>query len=255
MLVTEQASGPISQIDTGVGTRVIHSSSITGLNWNSNYEYRVQQPQTKSFQQGVSGYTDTVDTTLREATPATNNALTASLAVDDDEQTLLRFDGIFGSGPGQVPAGSTIYSATLQLQVSNSGSAVRLHSMLQLRPDTDTWDSLGAGVQTDGVEAASSADVTTGQVTIGSMSIDVTSRLQAWSSNPLSNLGWVILSTGVNGVDFDSAEGVTPPRLEIQSSGGPSLPLVTIAATDSKLKLARATVSSRSLGLAIRPPI
>ena len=43
----------------------------------------------------------------------------------------------------------------------------------------------------------------------------LTSLLQAWADNPAGNLGWALLPTGSNGVDFDSAEGAIPPRLVV----------------------------------------
>jgi len=79
--------------------------------------------QTASFQQGVGSYVGTTDTMLREDSPATSHAATTSLKVDADNptgsgqrtQALLRFDALFGDGPGQIPANAVLRSATLTL--------------------------------------------------------------------------------------------------------------------------------------------
>ncbi len=187
-----------------------------------------------AFQQGVSGYSGTVDTMTSASDPVANYSTVGSLKVDGGPhaQGLLRFDNIVGDGAGQIPLGSTIISATLELQVRSGGDGIALHPMLQSWSDTDTWNSLVNGVQADDVEASVSADVTTGSVTVGLLQIDVTDRLQSWSDNPAGNMGWVLLPTDSNGVDFDSAEGTIPPRLVVSYETG-SLPLITIAATDN----------------------
>ena len=190
-----------------------------------NIDPSVVVEQTVSFEQGVSGYAGTVDTQLSENAPSTNNATLASLSVDNDDpsgsnkdtQVLLRFDAIFGTSAGQIPIGATISSATLELQITNVGSSINLHRMLRSWSATDTWNTLNAGVQADGVEALATADVSTGAIgATGKRSIDVTASLAAWLANPAGNLGWVLLPTGGDGVDFYSSEGTTRPRLVVQ---------------------------------------
>ena len=180
--------------------------------------------QNVSFQQGVSDYASTVDTMLQEGSPSANNSAVASLNVDTDDpsgsgqdvQALLRFDNVFGSNPGQIPSGATVVSAALELNVTNLGDSMTLHRMLTSWSDTDSWNSTSGGISANDVEAVSVADATTGSVPTGLLQIDVTSSLQVWSSNPSQNLGWAILPTGTNGVDFDSSEGTTTPRLAVQ---------------------------------------
>ncbi len=186
-----------------------------------------------AFQQGVSGYSGTVDTMTSASNPAVIYSTAGSLNVHGgpDTQGLLRFDNIVGDGAGQIPLASTILSATLELQVTNDGHPVALHAMLQSWSETDTWNSLVNGVQADDVEASVNADATIESVTRGLHQIDVIDRLQSWSDNPAGNMGWVLLPTGSNAVEFDSAEGAMPPRLVV-SYGTESLPLVRISATD-----------------------
>ena len=68
--------------------------------------------------------------------------------------------------------------------------------MDQAWSDTDNWNSLGNGIQTNGTEALSTADAVTNSVSTGLLSIDVTNSLKAWQSNPSNNFGWAILPTG-----------------------------------------------------------
>jgi len=130
-------------------------------------------------------------------------------------QVLLRFEDLFGTGTGRIPADARIDSARLDLRVSDSGNPITLHRMLRAWADTDTWNSLAAGVHADGVEAAAAPDAVTGSISIGTLSIDVTASLVAWQADPAANFGWAILPTGTNGVDFNSAEGATPPTLTL----------------------------------------
>ena len=172
--------------------------------------------QTLSFRQGINGYAGTIDTQLIQAAPTTNHATTAVLGVDrsTDVQVLLRFDNLFGTNNAQIPAGAEIVSATLTLFTTNTGNGAQLHRMLTNWSDTSTWSSLGNGVQTNGVEAVATADVTTGFTSLGASSYDVTSSLKAWAGGA-ANLGWVFISQGTNGWDFYSAQGATPPQLQV----------------------------------------
>ncbi|MHC4675061.1 MAG: hypothetical protein ACYTF1_23055 [Planctomycetota bacterium] len=90
---------------------------------------------TAVFQQGLSGYNGTVDTFLKQATPASSFGSSSIVEWDGEDAGgqnfgLLRFDNIFGSGPGQIPAGSIIIDATLAYNVGNPGDvAYRKHGL------------------------------------------------------------------------------------------------------------------------------
>ncbi|MDX1465773.1 MAG: Ig-like domain-containing protein, partial [Halomonas sp.] len=177
---------------------------------------------TVQFQQGLDGYAGTADTYLREAAPGTSLAGATTLNIDSSDgggkvQTVLRFDDLFGDGAGQIPLGATILSASLEVQTTSKGDGATLHRMLQPWRDDATWDGLENGIQADGVEAMTQADLDTGFVGVGSTRLDVTSSLQAWADGEL-NLGWAFLPTGSDGWDFDSAEGSSPPRLIVEYS-------------------------------------
>ena len=178
-----------------------------------------------TFQQG-NGYTGTVDTYITAGSPSTIHSTANSLNIDGRDrggavQSLLRFDNLFGKESGQIDSNGKILSAKLELQVTNHGDDMHFHRMLRNWSDTDSWNSLGNGVQTDGVEAVSSSDALTGDVNTGLLTVDVTSSLQAWLADPGSNYGWVITPTGSNGVDFYSSEGSTAPRLVVEYSAAP----------------------------------
>ncbi|MEE8452562.1 MAG: Ig-like domain-containing protein [Thermoguttaceae bacterium] len=162
-----------------------------------------------------------IDTYVQQNSPTKNNSRAVELNVDGEDgggqvQALLRYDNIFGPGAGQIPEGSTIYSASLVLQVTNAGDPMKVHRMLRPWNDTDTWSSLGTGIQTDDAEAARAADTTTGSVSTGFLVLALTESLQQWSDNAGTNFGWAFMPTDTNGIDFDSAEGTTRPRLVVK---------------------------------------
>lgn len=125
---------------------------------------------TAKFQQGVNGYTDTIDVELRggkavpdaspkkeapkkaegekkkEAAPKKKAAAATkagdpkasdgSISVDLDNDgkqsvALIRFRHIVGKGPGQIPPGSTVTSAVLTLHGTNAGGGkIYVHRVL-----------------------------------------------------------------------------------------------------------------------------
>src|SRR5215203_1518040 len=154
-------------------------------------------PATLTFQEGAAGYAATQDTEIASAVPDTNLGTAATISVDLADGTpsgpahgLLRFDNLFGSGLGQIPLGSSITSATLQIFVNDATTAtgvITLHRMLVGWDEaTATWNTFGGnGVQVDDTEAMATADGTLpapqGNST-GFKTIDVTAALQAWSA-------------------------------------------------------------------------
>ena len=196
-----------------------------------------QTLQTLTFQQGINGYNGTVDTQLNGYNSNTSYGSATSLNIDNDDlgspaQTLIRFEDIFGSQAGQIAVDENIESAFLEINVSNPGNSFKVYELLQNWSDTSTWNSWGNGIQTNGVEAASTSIATTDWVNIGILRIDVTASLQAWQADPTTNYGWALLSTGLDGIDFDSAEGINAPRLVVNvnqasSSSGAGNDIIT----------------------------
>ena len=191
---------------------------------------------TVTFQEGVDGYASTEDTALEEDTPTTSYGSQTTLEVDlsnsggGQEQSLIRFDNLFGSGDGQIPVGATIISASLTLdQTDQSGSSatVSLHRMLTSWSESSTWNSMTSGISTNDVEAVSTADATiyNPETNESKVLTGLESTLQAWSDGTATNYGWVIISDNTDGLIFSSSENGTTslrPKLtvEYRTSGG-----------------------------------
>jgi len=87
---------------------------------------------TVSFQNGLNGYNGTFDRQIGERDADQKDGSTvANYFLDGfkpdktspDAQALVRFDGIFGNDPNQIPAGATILSAELVVTTSRVGNA------------------------------------------------------------------------------------------------------------------------------------
>lgn len=165
------------------------------------------------FQQGVAGYDKSVDTEIWALAPNTileSNPNASSDANNDggESQVLLRFDEIFGDAKSQVPLGSRIVAARLEVSAFDQGSTVHLHRMLVPFPASATWNSLVAGVSADGLEASRHKDsLTFGKIAANTSTVyfDVTDTVQRWSGGK-PNYGWVFINTGGNGWDFYVSE-------------------------------------------------
>jgi len=183
-------------------------------------------PFVTSFQQGDgNAYTGTADTYLRDDTvggnTSDNNYGTAGVIymntpdaspAGDTGHGLLRFDNIFGSGPGQIRAwATTITSATITVRIENPGDPVDAFRMLQAWDEnTSTWDSMVNGIQTNDSEAASaSTDQVTTNSTNGFRTFDVTTDLQAYLDGTTNN-GWALIMISDSPANFYSSEDATP---------------------------------------------
>jgi hypothetical protein len=171
------------------------------------------ETRTVSFQQGVNGYTGTIDTEIWALAPHTileSNPNSSTDADNDggESQCLLRFDNIIGSAAWQVPPRAAVVKARLLVSAFDQGSTVNLHRMLVPFDRSATWSSLVAGVSADGLEACRHKDAFTfGKIAANSSEIifDVTDTVQLWAGGE-ANHGWVFLNTGGNGWDFYASE-------------------------------------------------
>ena len=174
----------------------------------------ISGPNNRTFQQDSGGYTGTVDTYVQSNLPNTDNSASPDLFADGTlvAQQLIRFDNIFGVGLNQIPLGATITSATLTFYVTNetNGTAtVGLHRMLSAWSDTDTWNSMTNGIDT---EAAGTADHTLaiphgfGFKTFSGAGL--VSTLQDWSDGQ-TNHGWAVFNNHMDALGFGSAEQPT----------------------------------------------
>jgi PEP-CTERM motif len=176
--------------------------------------------QTFVFQQGNGGYAGQVDTNLRGEEPTVPGGSLAEISIDASDggfpsQGLLRFDGVFGTGPGQISPDLVVTAATLTLQIGSAGSGIRFHEMRQAWDAASlTWALAGNGIDADGVEAASMPVFTVGandsgaNIEAGTLVLDFTSAMQRAQSG-MAPFGWALLPflpEGTNGVDFYSAE-------------------------------------------------
>jgi len=169
--------------------------------------------QTVTFQQGVNGYTGTIDTEIWAVSPNTSleGNINASSDADNDggeSQVLMRFDGIIGTQPGLLPTNATVHSASLVISAFDEGTTVHLHRMLVPWKRTSTWASLVGGITADGLEASKKKDsFTFGKISASTSAItfEVTDTVQTWV-NGEENHGWVFINTGGNGWDFYTSE-------------------------------------------------
>lgn len=186
-----------------------------------------------TFRQGLNGYGNARDTQLWEETPTTSYATAQDLTADLDTgaatgdqqgQVLVRFDALFGAGPGQIPTNATILSAKLLLHTPinttgtdyDSDDTFRAHRMIADWADTATWNSVGAGISVDNVEAAGASSFSVVPDVDGGPTIfDVTADLELFQTGT-ANRGWVIRpssgGTG-DGWTFKSSDYVTDPAL------------------------------------------
>jgi hypothetical protein len=165
-------------------------------------------PVTVSFQNdGVYGGTQ--DSWIGEDFPNAVNGSRDHFRWDTDaparEYGLLRFDGMFGSGPGQIPVGSNVLSASLTISFFNvtSGAPGELHESATVWSETTTWNLFGddPGADPDEIGAFVAPLPFSGVA-----SIDVTSSLAAWSASPSSNLGWIFVAFSTDEARVHSSE-------------------------------------------------
>jgi len=180
-----------------------------------------------SFSYGVNNYTNTYDAEILQATPDVNTATGATIWSDandvgqaDQTEALIQFDNIIGTGANQVPPNAHIEVAMLNLASVNSSAAMgdggQFFALLQPWQDTNTtWNSWGVnGIQTDGVQAATTPTATAGSPSLnpnvqgGFHAFEVTPDVQNWASGTLPNYGWAIIpwSGGSDGWGIATSE-------------------------------------------------
>jgi len=204
-------AGPVPTVSASVNTVQLPTTTVT-------------------FQEGVSGYNNTVDTFIRQPAPTTEFSTNTGLEWDgevtsgqgDDEVAMIRFENIFGSNSGQIPVDATIVSANLKYRVSNvsnsQGDSANMYESLVSWQENVTWNVFGgeAGVQAD--EYANLVGTAPATAVNTEYTINVTASLQRWLSNPNTNLGWILTPTANDGVVLFSSESATVsnrPLLEV----------------------------------------
>ena len=220
---------------------------------------------TVTFQEGVNGYSGTKDTFIRQLAQTTDYSAATTVDWDGEDGSagqasiklgLLRFDNIFGSQAGQIPAGANIQSATLQYVVTNTGDTGNVNEVLIDWPETVTYNSFGstAGVQPEDYGASLGTASGTPAET---KSLNVTSSLAVWSANPSANHGWIFRPTANDGVQFSSSENGTSlnrPKLTVTYTTGPVNQAPDQPATPSPVDNATGVSTSPTLQVNVTDP-
>jgi hypothetical protein len=203
----------------------------------------------------IINITPSKDNTLYEYDPAEgdlSNALgfhffAGENALGEIRRGVLAFD--IG---GSIPAGSTITSVTLSLNMSRTALSdprtVELHKLIA---DWGEGTSMASGEEGDGAPATPNdatwrhrffdtifwmteggdfSSVVTASQSVGAIgeymwsSAQMVADVQSWLDNPASNFGWLVLgdeSTSISSKRFDTRESASPPVLTIQYTPGP----------------------------------
>ena len=118
-------------------------------------------------------------------------------------QGLLSFNELFTQAG--IPDGVTIESAQLRFWTTNASSGpISVHQMYQQWNAQASWNSLSAGVSTDGIQAKITADDTQANVSSNTLLIfDVTNTIISWQNGQQNN-GWAVINSGNDGWDLNT---------------------------------------------------
>jgi hypothetical protein len=191
-----------------------------------------------NFQQGVDNgfgvYSGTVQRRVAgtaytnvDGSTLQNYFLDGPGAAADDAHDLLKFTGIFGTGPGQIPLGSIINSATLTYNTSTVSNAqtngpYTVARMLIDWDQTSTYTSLGMspGALTPGVTSRPSGGFMNGTFQLSqavAAVADVTILVQDWA-NGAPNYGFNTRALTSDGWSVQTIGNTNPllrPRLTV----------------------------------------
>ena len=149
-----------------------------------------------------------------EAPTASDSSISVDLDNDGKQSVaLIRFGHLIGTGPGQVPRGSTVTSAVLTLHGNDAGGGkIYVHRVLA---DWDasniTWDTaklggnIEGGIQADDKEATAPIGSFASDRK-GTFDIDVLPAVKLWVAGTAKNKGLALTSDSTNGWDFATSE-------------------------------------------------
>jgi hypothetical protein len=210
-----------------------------------------------SLNGAIINITPSKDNTLYEYDPAEgdlSNALGFHFFAGENAMGELRRGVVAFDIAGQIPAGSTITSVTLSMNMSQTAleteRVIELHKLLgdwgegtsqatgeegQGAPatpndatwrhrffDTIFWTNEGGDFST--IVSASQSVGPIGQYTWNST--QMVADVQSWLDDPNSNFGWLLLgdeSTATTTKRFDTRESASPPVLTVQYISGPRI--------------------------------
>jgi hypothetical protein len=182
---------------------------------------------TVTFQQGASGYTGMIDSTLRSGAATTNYGSSTSLRIDGspDECAVMRWD------LSSIPAGKTVTQVQMTVRISDGTTgSYELYALKRAFSEAQTtWQRATSMVnwQTSGANGSNDRETTVLGALTGSAGTTLTitlnaaglAKVQAWINDPASNFGFVLLDYGViDGLYLRSSEYGTVsqrPRLSV----------------------------------------
>jgi hypothetical protein len=227
-------------------------------------------PTILTLQQGVNGYTGSVDTLIDWWSQNTNYGNEPTFSIrggnydygrQDIHSTLVKFD------LSPLPAGAAVNSARLEIYLTartNAGSAY-ISPYQAVRSWTESgatwnkadgvasWSLAGCnGIPTDRMGDASDKVQPPPDITGVWVTMDVTAIVRNWAADPQSNRGFLLHDEGGNsvGYTFASSENASTsirPKLVIEywPSGGPTAtPTQTASATPTRTSTATPTPQS-----------
>ena len=192
-----------------------------------------------ALQEGIAGYAGTQDTWLSQANPNTSYGQNDTRVVDDDTanslffdrrgQGLVRWDGLVGAGPRQVPLGAQVVSATLVIDVPDDidtplfNPNFLVHRMTRGWDESSTWNSLAGGLSTpaDMTPAIAVFSGDNQPDTDTMRRVDVTAAVAAWvAGEPNHGLAILpeIISGNDDGIEIRASENgntILRPRIEV----------------------------------------
>ncbi|MCB9846609.1 MAG: DNRLRE domain-containing protein [Phycisphaeraceae bacterium] len=190
------------------------------------------------FQEGINGYAGTRDTWVGESASGTSHGNEGTIVVDDDTQNnilfdyraqgLLRFEGLFGDGEGQIPQGATIHGATLRLWITEDIDTPLFDPDFDVYvanrewSESSTWDSLNDGMSGNDLgQFLGTLEGDNDPDGDGWRLLDVTAALELWAGGA-TNFGLVVLPEIIggndDGIEIASSEWGNPllrPSLEV----------------------------------------
>jgi hypothetical protein len=179
---------------------------------------------TASAAETTNVVTGVADAGLSELAPTTNNGSATTLEVDGNDTGGRDLYAALHWDLSQIPAGATVTSATVTLNISNPSPQTygayelkRAWSEGQVNWNEATtgtpWAKAGAKGATD--RGSQIASVTPTNIAPYTFTIPA-SVVQGWLNTPSSNNGIVLAdATNYDGFVFDTGEGASPPKLTV----------------------------------------
>ncbi len=236
-----QAAGSAESFTiTGLPTGVLHyfaiktSDEVPNVSAISNVVSLTPQLGEKTLQNGLDGYTGTLDTYITASNPDNNYGGYERMIVTGyaDPNPANRQRGVVKFDLSSIASNATITNATLYLysydDVQRKGSTGYYgvyRATGSWSPGTATWNSPWT---TAGGDFEATPDGTAPKQGVAGVwyAFNVTNRVQQWIADGSTNYGWIVKCTdeNLNNQDYfyqsDTANGSYRPKLVITDAGG-----------------------------------